>query len=343
MLKNKSITLATMAEELNVSPATVSRALNGKPGKNAERIKKLAQELNFTPNLTARNLRKSSSHTVGVLITRSISTGWYSQLVCQLEQELSGHNKTMQLSISRHDSVKELNCLEAFRGNRVDGIIIGPVFRYPDLYNIEEFSKSSNIPLVCFGCMDDLPINYVTVDFQEGARAAVSHFYEKGHRDILYLGCPKEDIMRTTGTRLEGFSKAMDRYNLPLTPDKVIVFPPTRINGWKLIKTILAENKKLPSAIFCHNDEVAFGAMLALHQAGIKIPEDVSIIGYDDLSDCNLSMPPLTTIGGKMEALSKELVSIITSQTSGLKSEWIKKIIKPRLIERESVMSVKKS
>jgi LacI family transcriptional regulator, purine nucleotide synthesis repressor len=342
MKKTGNITLATLAEKLNVTTTTVSKALHGKAGIGTEMVKKvqdLARELNYQPNFAAQSLKKSSSDSIGLLITSDITNPWYAQLVSCIESELSKRGKTMILSLGKDDYEKERNCLEAFRGGRVAGVIVGPIFRQRNLENIWQ-SLNNGLPMVLFNCMDEMPVDYVAVNQAEGARVAVNHLIDNGHKRIGYLCCP-DDLQETGKTRREGFERALFDHDMPLFGRDIVTGATTKKAAYKTMKELLTlDREKLPTAFFCHNDTVALGAMLAIQQAGLSVPEDISLIGFDDIEESSLVFPALTTVGGIKDKFAKELVSTILNFVENRatpQSNRIRKEIAPELIIRDSV------
>ncbi len=344
MSKNDQVTLATLAARLNVTTATVSKALRGKPGISTEMVKKvnnLARELNYQPNIAALNLRKKSTDSIGVLITMDITIPWYAQLVSSIESELSKRGKTMVLSLGKNDYGKERNCLEAFRGGRVAGVIIGPIFHKRNLENIWQ-SLNHGLPMVLFNCMEEMPVDYVALNMAAGAKLAVDYFVEMGHRRIGYLCSSEGDLQEMGKTRREGFEKAMFKHGFPLIGSDIIMGGITRKSGYEAMKRVLARPlSELPTALFCHNDNVAYGAMTAIQCAGLSVPDDVSLIGFDDLEESCSTEPPLTTIGGVKDELAKELVKTVLDIAANKNTNRIQKEIIPKLIIRETVKNVK--
>ena len=341
MKNNGNITLATLANKLNVTTTTVSKALRGKPGIGPDMVKKvqaLARELNYQPNFAAQSLKKNSIDSIGLLITSDITNPWYAQLVSSIEAELAKRGKTMILSLGKDDYEKERNCLEAFRGGRVAGVIVGPIFRQRNLENIWQ-SLNHGLPMVLFNCMDEMPVDYVAVDQVEGARIAVNHLIENGHRKIGYLCSPEEDSQEAGKSRREGFEAALFANDIPLYGRDIIKSPVSKKGGYNAMKELLKQDKStLPTAFFCHNDNVALGAMMAIQQAGYSVPEDFSLIGFDDIEESSLAFPPLTTVGNIKNKLAKELVdTILNFVENQKKSKRIKKEVKPELIIRDTV------
>lgn len=335
----KNITLATLAEQLNVTTTTVSKALRGKPGigaKTVEKVQALAQELNYRPNFAAQSLKSKSANTVGLLITLNITNPWYAQLVSSIETELSRCGKTMILSLGKSDYAKERNCLEAFRGGRVEGVIVGPIFRKRNLENIWR-ALDLGLPMVFFNCMDEMPVDYVAIDQAAGAKIAVNYLIEAGHRNIGYLCCDHDASLGLRKTRREGFEEALFEHNIPLWGKNIIGGSETKRGGYETMKQLLQLDKsKLPTAFFCHNDNVALGAMIAIQEAGYSVPKDFSLIGFDDIEESAFVIPSLTTVGNTKERLAAELVKAVLT-ISDNRVEKIRKEIIPELIIRETV------
>lgn len=335
-----NITLATLAKKLNVTTTTVSKALRGKPGIGEEMVKKvrdLAHELNYQPNFAAQSLKKNSIDSIGLLITSDITNPWYAQLVSSIELELSKRGKTMILSLGKDDYEKERNCLEAFRGGRVAGVIVGPIFRKRNLENIWQ-SLNNGLPMVLFNCMDEMNVDYVAIDQAEGARIAVNYLIDNGHRRIAYLCCCNSEEVGKS--RRQGFEEAMFEHGLPLFGHDIIYGGISKKGGYETMKELLTlDRAKLPTAFFCHNDNVALGAMLAIQQAGLSVPKDISLIGFDDIAESAMAFPPLTTIGNIKNKLAEELVNVILNLDK-TKTDRIKKEVVPELIIRDTVRQI---
>jgi LacI family transcriptional regulator, galactose operon repressor len=340
MRRTENVTLATLAKRLNVTTTTVSKALRSKPGISAEmvqRVNSLARELKYSPNFAAQSLKMNSVDSIGVLVTSDINNPWYSQLVSCLEGKLAENGKTMILSLGKNDYVKERKCLQNFTGGRVAGVIVGPIFRERNLQNIWE-SLDKGLPMVMFNCMDELPVSYVAIDQQAGAKIAVEHLIDNGHKSIAYLCCPSGDLLEAGKTRKDGFEQALFEHDLPVFGKNIIPGNASKRGGYDAMQTMLAERRDdLPSAIFCHNDSVALGAMLAIQQAGLSIPDDISLIGFDDIEESSLSMPGLSTIGGVMHELSSGLVETMRSIIKNNPYNPVKQLIMPKLIKRKTV------
>ncbi len=338
MIECENITIAEMARRLGVSTATVGKVLNGKgriSPETSERVRNLARELNYTPNLAARSLRTNVKDTVGLLITSDIVNPWYSQLVSLLEEELSRRNWKMLLTLGKNDPEKSEHALENFFGGRVCGILAGPIF-LSENQKILHSAIERQIPLVAFNNLQELSINYVAIDQAAGASMAIEYLYSLGHRRIYYMRASHGDEEKNTQTRYSGYLSTMQKYGLE--PKCLYATQSTgRQNGYELTNQLLNSCRKqdLPTAMFCHNDDTAFGVMLALQQAGLRIPDDISLVGFDDIAESNYSIPGLTTVGGVMNELAVELVSAL-EKVMEERNQLIQKLITPQLIIRGS-------
>lgn len=339
----KSATIAGMAAQLGVSTATVAKALNGQGRISpamVEKVRNLARELKYVPNTAARALRTNVKDAVGVLITSDLVNPWYSQLVSLLESELAARGLSMLLALGKDDSAKAQQALGNFLGGRVRGVLAGPIV-HRDALKMLQPALDINLPVVAFNSLDELPIDSVAIDQAAGARLAVEHLTGLGHRHILYLGCPNNSGTTGPGTRHAGYTDAMQRLKLHpeyLHPSATI----SRRDGYELTCKLLASRRReeLPSAMFCHNDDMALGAMLALQQHGLRIPEDISLIGFDDIAESSYSFPTLTTIGGVMHELAAALVDTLQNSASTNEIQ-MRRLIPPKLISRASTCRVK--
>ena len=333
----KNVTIAEMASHLGVSTATIAKALNGQGRISpamVEKVRNLARELHYVPNSAARALRTNVKDAVGVLITSDIINPWYSQLVSLLEAELSKRKLTMLLALGKEDTEKIWHVQENFFGNRVAGIIAGP-FSYANGLNHLQPAISRNIPLVVFNNLENQPLNFVAIDQEKGAELAIEHLLQLGHQKIVYLGCPHSDEPIIPATRYAGFCNVIRKHGLPVMVIKAQGVG--RQEGFRLMHEILERYpaEKRPTAIFCHNDDIALGALMAIKDANLRVPEDIAVVGFDDIAEASYSLPALTTVGGVMESLATELVKALECVIAGKR---VQKLIKPELIIRASTL-----
>lgn len=332
MKKKQTVTVATLAEKLGVSTATVAKALNGQ-GRISEatirRVKELAKELKYVPNQAARSLRTNVKDTVGLLITSDISSAWYSALVSQLETEFSRRGLTMLLALGKSDQKKIGHAMESFFGGRVRGIIAGPISNQRDMEFLQA-AEDHGIPLVIFSNLEKLPINFVALDQEAGARIMLEHLYQLGHRRIAYFGA----LSPLPGTRQAGYHSFMEKFDLE--PENIHLDEFSRKGAYDKMTQLLKTKtvSELPTALLVHNDDMALGVLLALQQAGIKVPEEISVTGFDDIAESSFCIPGLTTIGGIMESMVKELVDTLDYAVLNTNGPPQQRFIIPKLIQR---------
>ena len=336
-MERKTVTMAEIGSRLGVSSATVAKALHGKGRISAEmveKIKAVAKELKYVPNTAARALRTNVKDAVGVLITLDIVNPWYSQLVSSLEEELSARGLSMLLGLAKGDLRKAKNAMPNFLGGRIKGLLAGPLFSRADLAFVEE-AIDFGLPVVAFNSLEELPLNVVDINQAAGAKLAVEHLVELGHRRIVYLGSPSSVEAQVPSSRYAGFTSAMKASGLePLYVSAE--GPVSRRAGYQLAEFYLDhQGADRATAFFCHNDDLALGAMLAFQQRGLRVPEDLSVIGFDDIEESTCSHPSLTTVGGVMNELAHDLVDLL-EQVADSDEVIRKQLIEPKLIVRES-------
>ncbi|MBS1369332.1 MAG: LacI family DNA-binding transcriptional regulator [Lentisphaeria bacterium] len=340
MPEKKKVTISMLAEELNLSRTAVTLALNGRGHLNphtVERVRELARKLNYTPDPVARALRTRISNTVGVILLGPIVNPWNSQLVRRFESELARHGLNMLLALPHGDHRKAHEAIVNFSGSRVDGIIMGIVLREQHLAEMLGGFELP-VPLVVFNSHEPLQVSSVSVNQVAGGRIAVEYLIRQGHRRIGYLACPDKDMIQPAGSRLSGFRATLEEAGLPSD----LVFPRpdpfSRRTGYDAMMELLQSSAKrdLPTAFFCHSDDIALGAMLAIRQMGYRIPDDFSLVGFDDVEESSLEIPALTTVGGALEPLTRGAVDVLRDAISGRHAEPRTLAIQPKLIVRES-------
>jgi DNA-binding LacI/PurR family transcriptional regulator len=288
------VTIKEIAVKAGVSPAAVSKALNNKSDigdATRERIIRISQELGYRPNMIARNLVKKSNNTVGVLVP-DISTPIYPTIYKGINDTAIKHGYTLLLGDTKRSAEQERNYVITMMENRVSGLLISPVSN--DISHIKEVVRDQ-VPVIFFGGkVNDTMQHYVGVDNYRGGRLATGHLIDSGHSRILMI-C--DDLStRTRNDRVNGYRDAMVERGLE--PD--VLFNDQGLTGMgcgiSLVRTLLGERRVLPTALFALNDLMAIGAMQALSEAGLRVPQDMCVIGYDDLYFVSLPMISLTTI-----------------------------------------------
>ncbi|KAB1068049.1 LacI family transcriptional regulator [Tamlana haliotis] len=331
------VTIHDIARALDINSSTVSRALSDSPRvakKTKDRILKKAQEMGYQRNLLASNLRKNITNTIGVVLPR-ISRHFFSSVIQGIEEAAyqEGYNVMICQSLEQYE--REKNIIETLAANRVDGVIVSISMETVD-YNHFECLKSRGVPLVFFDRHCDIPgYNNVLIDDFQAGFDATQHLIEKGCKKIIHFSGPQE--LEIYKNRFEGYKAALIKNDLPFRSDYVIKTRLNEVDGIANTKKLL--NDKLEfDAIFSANDVAAIGAIKCLNEEGIRIPDDISIVGFSNEPISTVINPTLTTInqpGVEMGQRATELLlKNIQNKKAPLKPETI--ILDSSLIDRES-------
>ena len=311
-MKPKQITLADIARELNVSPATVSRALKDHPDiseETREKVKKLAKELHYRPNTIAQGLRKQESKIIGVIIPEIVHH-FFSSVISGIMEYAYKAGYRVMLCQSMEMYEKEAEDVEALFSSRVDGILISLANETKDYTHLEEV-RNYGVPVVSFDKVCHTLENHsmVMIDDFEGAYNIVTHLLENGFRRIAHIHGPLNPI--TSQNRLNGYRKALKDFNIPGEEAYVkgcqLV---TQEEGYNFTKELISLPNP-PDAIFAVTDLVAIGAMVAIKEAGLSIPNDIAVVGYSDWAMASVVEPALTTVsqpGFEMGSLAAKLL-----------------------------------
>ena len=327
----KYITLKMVAEKAEVSVNTASRAINNKPDineKTKKRILKVAQELGYIRNAAAVALRTKKTGTIGVVIADN-SNPFYAEVLNGMEEAAREKNYHIILTNTQRDYRKEEEAINLLLAKRVDGLLITPVQdRDDDIKNLID----ANIPFVVVGRdFENIEVDAVYNDEVKGGFLATEYLIEKGHRRIalingfLYKSPAKG--------RSEGYKKALNKYKVPLDESLISVGDINMEDGHERTKQMLEKNLDF-TAIFAYNDMMAFGAMQAIKEKGLRIPEDIGLVGYDDILYSSLISPPLTTIRLEKQDLGVESVKLLLSRINSNRKKTKKIMLDVDLIVR---------
>jgi LacI family transcriptional regulator len=336
---NHIITINDIAQELGISGSTVSRALHDDARISQEvikKVKKAAARLGYIPNVAARSLRTGKSDTIG-LIVRDINDGWSATVIPSLEKECAAKGYGLLLCNSNNDPQLEKFYMRVLQQRRVDGVLIlTPIFPAADPYF--EYSKSVPLVLVDIGLNQPL-VNAITVDHELGAYLSTEYLLGLGHRRIVFLAGPMNLSPNIMNVR--GYKRAMTEAGIHSEKQIIVVTTYTGIqDGFDGMLEILKLNP-IPTALATFSDLVAAGALDAAKRNGINIPEDFSIIGYDDIPLSSLITPPLTTVIQDKETLGKLSVEVLCSVIQGEDKVPRQYKIPPKLVIRDSTSPYK--
>lgn len=333
------VTIRSVAKLAGVAPSTVSHYLNrtapvSQP--TAENVERAINSLNYKVNLGARSLRLQKTHLIG-LVMPNISTSFFSEMAATIEDALWEENYQTLLCISERDVEREaLQCANLAR-RQVDGILL--------TYNSEEsrvlqFSEDFKLPVVFI----DRPVpgkNSVATDNHLGGQLAARHLAELGHRTIGIL-CGEGEI-RNVKERIAGFKEELKKWNIEIREDYILHGLQTLQFGLRV--TEFLDKVPRPTAIFATNDIVAMGAWHALLAAGYRIPDDISLIGFDDIEVIRYLVPALTTVAQPTSEIGaqgvKLLLGLIDNKSRSSTSTAQEIVIPPTLKIRASIAPLK--
>jgi LacI family transcriptional regulator len=292
-------TLRDVARLAGVSPSTVSRILNGSARVADDKrlaVEAAIERLRFKPNLSARNLRSGSSMTIGVL-AQYLDSPYFGRAIQGLDDGLRGSGYSPIVVPGHWNPREEAERMEVLMARGVDAIaILGG--HLPDA-DVLRFALQQ--PIVVTGRTLEGPnVQAFAFDQREGGRLATAHLIELGHRHIAHIGGLRshEDATR----RLEGFMLAHAQAALPVDP-QLILESNFEASGGVLAMNRLLDLQVPMTAVFCANDQTLMGARLALQRRGLRVPEDLSLVGFDDLPDSAFMSPPTTTVRQPMYEL----------------------------------------
>jgi LacI family transcriptional regulator len=288
-----SVSIYDIAKEANVSPSTVSRALQDHPRIGAEtkvRIQTLAKNMGYVPSAVAKSLTTNKTWTIGMVIT-TVADPVVADIMYGVEEVAQGAGYSVFLSNSRNDPWREVAVVETFQRRRVDAVI-DVASRMGSTYSSK--LNQLQVPIVLVENQERNDYHYtVSTDSKGGGKAATDHLIGLGHRRIGFVGAI--DRPKSNDERLTGYKTALKQANIPLIPE-LITLPESDDDferGQLGLAEILAAE---PTAIFCYNDRTAIGLMKGCEHRDIAIPQQLSIVGFDDIRTASYLRPALTTI-----------------------------------------------
>ena len=324
------VTLESVAREAGVSPATVSRILNGTAVVSAARkaaVDAAIAKLGFIPNPVARGLAGGRTLSIGV-VTQALDSPFYGSALRGIEEKLLPLGYSPLFVSGQWNAEVETRCMDMLRSRRVDGIIVLNG-RLTDKA-LKTYAKS--LPIVVTGRRLMAPgLVGLYFDNVEGARLATKHLIDLGHRQIAFIsGDPRHpDAI----DRLQGYRKALEAEGIRFDPALVAEGGFFEASGLQALRDLMASRKRF-TAIFAANDQMAVGAALGLSRHSMRVPDDVSLIGYDDLSSSLYSNPPLSSVHQSAYELGQLASDVLLQLLAGQKPEF--EVPAPRLVSRES-------
>ncbi|WML58053.1 LacI family DNA-binding transcriptional regulator [Neobacillus sp. PS2-9] len=324
--------IVDVAKKANVSTATVSRVLS-KPGAvretTTQKVLQAIQDLNYQPNALARQLRRLETKTILVVVP-DITNPFFSKVLRGLESVAVANGYQVLLGDTGNDVEQETGYLNILQQKKADGMVL--LTARMDSQAIEEVSRCYPVVLAC-EYIEGSNIPTVSIDNISGARKASEYLIELGHERIGCITGPLDVVL--SRDRLKGFYQAMAQCNLTVEPVLVQEGDFTFESGFNLMMKFFALGV-LPTAVFAANDEMAMGAIRAVKSKGLRVPEDVSIIGFDDVRFASIFEPALTTIAQPAFEIGEHAMELLMKLIN--KDEVMREqvILEDQLVVRES-------
>ena len=330
------VTIKDIAQEVGVSPTTVSRVLNDKPDVSDETKQKIEQaidELGYNPNGIARGLVLQKTNTLGLVIP-DISNPFFPEVAKGIEDKAREAGYSVIFCNTNNNHQEEKEAIELMKGKQVDGMIVSLSINQQ---NEEELAKLAEKTFPVIQIDRKIPgagLPAVVIDNQHSAYIATSYLLELGHTQIGHISGDLE--VKPAQDRLTGFKKALTEAGVNCRSDWIREGDYSKQSGYEQMKNLLAGNE-VPTAVFIANDLMALGAYEAIFAAGLEIAEDISVIGHDDIELASVIRPGLTTIFQPEYQLGREAADLLIERVESTDQlEQEDKILDAELVERAS-------
>lgn len=328
------VSIKDVAKEAQVSIATVSRVLNNIDVVNEDTKKKVLDaidKLGYRPNIVARSLKTQRSRTLGIIIP-DISNEFYPEIVRGAEDVANIYNYNIMLCNTDLDPEKEMEYLRVLREKMADGVLYMSNSLEP---NILELIDKLGFPIVLVETRDkDKKLHSVTIDNLKAAKEGVQYLINKDNKNIVYIGT-HEDMANAASLRYQGYKKALEENKIELDEGLVSFGGMKAKDGYNAIHNILS-NKKDIDAIFCASDEIAMGAINALRDKGIKVPEDIDVMGFNNIYSADIFYPKLTTVAQPMYDMGSVGMRMLIKSINKEELEKQNYVLDYEIIERDS-------
>lgn len=333
-------TIYDVAKAAGVSIATVSKVINNTGNMRdttRERVKQAIIELNYQPNMVASALTGKGTETIGLLVP-DISNPFFAEMARTIEDRAHEVGMSVIICSTDTDAEKEKKYIDLLKRKQVDGLIIAATIQ--DIELLEDL-KEGTIPIVML-TQDDvgLGLTSVSVDDFKGGFDATHYLINSGHKNIAIIA----EYANSSRMRIYGYRDAHEEENLPI--DEQNIYRTTaRIENGRKVMLEMVKNKKVPTAIFACNDLIAIGVIQGAKEAGLRIPKDLSVIGFDDTILAEIVAPRLTTVSQPIADMGKKTVDLIIEKIDRQKEdtsveEKERILFNPTMIMRDSTLSI---
>src|SRR6266446_3720184 len=330
-------TIKDIAEQSKVSLSTVSLVLNGNPRISAatrDRVRQTIERLGYQPNRMARALAWRHTRTLGILMPQlkhGFADVYFGEIVSGIYDKACKLGYKILLEVARTEFVEGKEYLQLYDQKFVDGILfIGASSRHRF---IEDFADGTRPMLMVNNYSKEFDLNYVVSNYRYGAWQAIQHLVRLGHRRIGFISGGLHEI-QTSQDIFESFKEVLTEHGIALDPDLMVDGWLTEEGGMKATEQLLRHDSQL-TAIFALNDKMALGAIKKLAELGLRVPQDIAVIGFDDIPQASFSIPGLTTVHQPLYEIGKQSCDRLIELIHG-KVERVQEVIPIYLVVRES-------
>lgn len=333
----KDITIKDLATKLNISVSTVSRALKDNPEisqQTRKLVQTLAKELGYSPNPIAVALKTHKSNTIGVIVPQIVSA-FFSTVVKSIENIADKYGYNVLVASSNETLEKEKKNIAVFLANRCDGIILS-ISKATTSYEHVQKILDQKIPLVLFDrTIKELNVSKVVADDADAAFKVVKHLIQVGAKRIALLTGPEQ--LSIGRNRMKGYLKALTMHRLEINTDYIARCEDLSVQAAKEATLRLLNMKNIPDAIFGINDDMAIGAIEAIKEKGLKIPEDIAVVGFSNSKRSHYMTPTVSSINQFPEKIGEKAAELLFKQILDPKhAQFREEVINSELIVRES-------
>ena len=326
-------TLNDVAAVAGVSPTTISRYLSRSivlPQATRDRIDAAITALDYRPNLLAKRLSTGRAEAIG-LVTPEIDNPFFAQLAAAVEAEAEKHGYAVYMTSTHGDPLREIGAVRRMRDGHVDGLVL--ITSRPDDGALARLLADDDKVVLLDEDVPGIGLCRVFAQNEHGAWLATRHLIAAGHRHIGFIGGPPG--LMSVQERKAGFERAMAEAGLPAAPQAVLLRDYSRAFGDQAAKILLGLNPR-PSAIFASSDYLAIGVLGAFQRAGLSVPQDMSLIGFDDMPFADLVNPPLTTIRQPVPEMGRLAFQVLLALIHGENAARLSRL-PVELVQRKSV------
>ena len=332
---SNKVTIKSIAEELGVSFSTVAKALNGDPRiseQTKEMVQKKAHEMHYVRNYFAHSLRHQESNTIAIILS-DIDIPVYAEMITKLSSDLSRLGYTTIVASPQYGEEAERNCIQSVLSRMPKAIIISPA--HPASKNVRLLEPVYSNTLILGEPCEEVKANYLSLGHRHAGYLNARHLLENGHRRNLIMCGLKE--YESSLLFYQGIQDAYTEFDLTIDESLVSWFQPSEADGCRRVMDVLQANPGCFDGVVCFCDSLAFGVYRAARNLGLSVPEDISVVGYDDNPNNDFAAPPLTSIHQPKDLLTQYCMEFTLRCINGEDTEPRVWQLTPVLSNRSSV------